>query len=107
MAQQPPGNRAGYITVSIYDQNYHLAGQDVEHIRALAAMVDAKMRAVAQQGRTVDSLRVAVLAALNLADELSQASKAASADPRAGHTRASNLRGLLDRVLDEERLTGS
>jgi cell division protein ZapA (FtsZ GTPase activity inhibitor) len=31
------------------------------------------MRAVAAQGRTVDSLRVAVLAALNLADELSQA----------------------------------
>ena len=41
----------------------------------LAEYVDAKMRAVAAQGRTVDSLRVAVLAALNLADELSQAAR--------------------------------
>ena len=60
-------NPANYVTVDIYDQTYHLSGEDAEHIRKLAALVDAKMRAVAAQGRTVDSLRVAVLAALNLA----------------------------------------
>ena len=64
------------------------------------------MRAVAAQGRTVDSLRVAVLAALNLADELSQAQKA-GADGRFTHTRAASLRGLLDEVLEDERKTGS
>ena len=63
----------------VYDQVYHLSGQDEEHIRALAARVDAKMRAVAGLGRTADSLRVAVLAALNLADELSQLERATSA----------------------------
>jgi cell division protein ZapA len=52
----------------------------------------------------VDSLRVAVLAALNLADELSQAG---GADARLGHARAASLRGLLDEVLDEEWKTGS
>ena len=72
MAQQP-GKATEYVTVEIYDQTYHLSGQDAAHVRELAARVDAKMRAVAAQGRTVDSLRVAVLAALNLADELSQA----------------------------------
>jgi cell division protein ZapA (FtsZ GTPase activity inhibitor) len=46
-------------------------------------------------------LRVAVLAALNLADELTQVS---SATP--GHARAVSLRGLLDEVLEEERRTG-
>jgi cell division protein ZapA len=95
-------SRAGageYVTVEIYDQVYHLSGQDTDHIRELAACVDAKMRAVASQGRTADSLRVAVLAALNLADELSQA---ATADPRLGHARAQRLRGLLDEVLVEE-----
>ena len=66
-------DRVEYVTVEIYDQIYHLSGQDPEHIRELAARVDAKMRAVAAQGHTADSLRVAVLAALNLADELSQA----------------------------------
>jgi len=74
--------------------------------------VDARMRAVAAQGRTVDSLRVAVLAALNLADELTQATAAQEADARTdhvkpGHARAASLRGLLDEVLEDERKTGS
>jgi len=97
----------GHVTVEIYDQIYHLSGQDAEHIRHLAALVDARMRAVAARGRTVDSLRVAVLAALNLADELSQATLAGDADARQGHARAASLRGLLDEVLEEERKTGS
>ena len=95
-----------YVTVEIYDQTYHLSGQDADHIRALAAKVDEKMRAVAAQGRTVDSLRVAVLAALNLADELSQAGDP-GASARIGHARATSLRGLLDEVLEEERKTAS
>lgn len=95
-----------YVTVEIYDQTYHLSGQDPDHIRSLATQVDGKMRAVAAQGRTVDSLRVAVLAALNLADELSQAGEAGNA-ARVGHARANSLRGLLDEVLEEERKTGS
>ena len=104
MAEEERGNATGYVTVDIYDQAYHLSGQDAAHIRQLAARVDAKMRAVAAQGRTVDSLRVAVLAALNLADELAQAG---GADARLGHERAANLRGLLDEVLEEEWKTGS
>lgn len=95
-----------YVTVEIYDQTYHLSGQDAEHIRSLAAQVDGKMRAVAAQGRTVDSLRVAVLAALNLADELSQTGEAGSS-ATVGHARANSLRGLLDEVLEEELKTGS
>lgn len=104
MAEEQRGNATGYVTVEIYDQSYHLSGQDVEHIHQLAKRVDATMRSIAAQGRTVDSLRVAVLAALNLADELSQAS---GADARLGHARASSLRVLLDEVLEEERETGS
>src|SRR5271157_1025614 len=103
MVDQQPG----YITVEIYDQTYHLSGQDTEHIRDLAALVDAKMHAVAAQGRTVDSLRVAVLAALNLADELSQAARSGGVDFQQGHARAASLRGLLDEVLEEEWKTGS
>lgn len=99
-------DRPGYITVEIYDQVYHLAGQDTEHIRDLAARVDAKMRAVAAQGRTVDSLRVAVLAALNLADELSEAARSANANWQSGRTRAANLRVLLDEVLEDESRAG-
>jgi cell division protein ZapA len=109
MADEQRGNATGYVTVEIYDQTYHLSGQDVEHVRQLAERVDAKMRAVAAQGRTVDSLRVAVLAALNFADELSQAVGvgSAGADVQVAHERAVNLRGLLDEVLEEEREAGS
>jgi cell division protein ZapA len=104
MAEEQRGVATDYVTVEIYDQTYHLSGQDADHIRELAARVDAKMRAVAAQGRTVDSLRVAVLAALNLADDLSQVG---SADSRLGHARAASLRGLLDEVLEKDWKTGS
>jgi cell division protein ZapA len=107
VAQEQSGYPAEYVTVQIYDQTYHLSGQDAEHIRRLAELVDARMRAVAEQGRTVDSLRVAVLAALNLADELTRANQAGGADERQAHARAISLRGLLDDVLEEERKTDS
>ena len=61
---------SGAVVVDIYDQIYQLRGTDPAHIEHLAAAVDAKMRAVSAHGATVDSLRVAVLAALNIADEL-------------------------------------
>lgn len=107
MAQERSGNQAGYVSVEIYDQIYHLAGQDEEHIRLLAALVDARMKAVAAQGRTVDSLRVAVLAALNLADELLEAQQTGDGQTRLTPARAASLRVLLDEVLEEERKTGS
>ena len=106
MAEEQQVARSGYVTVEIYDQVYHLSGQDADHIRDLAARVDAKMRAVAAQGRTVDSLRVAVLAALNMADELSQAGSVDRSRAR-GDARAANLRGLLDEVLEDEWKAGT
>lgn len=59
------------MKVEIYDQSYnvHAEGNE-ENLRKLAAYVDGKMRDVAETTRMVDSLRVAVLAALNIADEL-------------------------------------
>jgi cell division protein ZapA len=104
MTDEQPSSGTVYVTVEIYDQVYHLSGQDAGHIRDLAARVDSKMRSVAAQGRTVDSLRVAVLAALNLADELAQAG---ISETLPAHARAANLRGLLDEVLEEDRKTGS
>ena len=60
------------IRVEIYDETYNLRGSVPAYIQRLADVVDAKMRAVAQHTSTVDSLRVAVLAALNLADDYYQ-----------------------------------
>jgi len=102
----------GAITVEIYDQTYLLHSSDREYMERLAAMVDAKMRAVATQGRTVDSLRVAVLAALNLADELARLEERHAAETTPGdnvasiRSRAHSLTGLLDEVLGDERKAG-
>lgn len=58
------------MKVEIYDQSYNVsAGGNEEYLQELAAYVDTKMREVAEATRTVDSLKVAVLAALNIADE--------------------------------------
>ena len=101
---------AGAVSVDIYDQVYHLRGIDPEYIEKLAALVDAKMRAVAATGSTVDSLRVAVLAALNISDEL--LSLRARYDALAGsvdrtqdsmRSRAGTLAGMLDEVLEDRR----
>jgi cell division protein ZapA len=100
------------ITVEIYDQTYRLNGNDREYVERLAATVDAKMRAVAAQGRTVDSLRVAVLAALNLADELARLEERCAAATGDGESvasirsRAHSLSGLLDEVLGQQRKAG-
>ena len=59
------------IKVEIYDQVYAIQGDlDEAYIRRIAAYVDEKMRLIADLARTVDSQKVAVLAALAIADEL-------------------------------------
>ena len=102
---------AGAVVVDIYDQVYQLRGTDPQHIERLASIVDAKMRAVSAHGATVDSLRVAVLAALNIADELM--TLRARFDTVTGsltqaqsnvRSRTGSLAGMLDEVLDERKV---
>ncbi|MDT8070749.1 MAG: cell division protein ZapA [Terriglobia bacterium] len=89
------------IRVEIYDQTYHLRGSDREYVQRLAEYVDGKMRQVAAQTSTVDSLRLAVLAALNIADEL-QLIRGKYDNVATEYTqRASHLQSALDSALDE------
>ncbi len=89
------------IRVEIYDENYNLRGSDPAYIQRLAEVVDAKMRAVAQHTSTVDSLRVAVLAAINLADDYYQLKRKYEGIESEYTSRASHLGNALDRALDE------
>jgi cell division protein ZapA len=89
------------IRVEIYDESYNLRGSDPAYIQRLAEVVDAKMRAVAQNTSTVDSLRVAVLAAVNLADDYYQLKRKYEGIESEYTSRASNLGNALDRALDE------
>ena len=59
------------IPVEIHGQRYPIrSGLDPEYVARLASYVDEKMRVAAESTPTGDSLRLAVLAALNIADEL-------------------------------------
>ena len=62
--------------VEIFGSSYHVRGdKDPERLRELAGHVDATMREIAQQVSTVDTAKIAILAALNIADELLQCRK--------------------------------
>ena len=109
--EEAAARETGAVVVDIYDQIYQLRGTDPAHIERLAALVDRKMRAVSAHGATVDSLRVAVLAALNIADEL--VALRARFDALHGNlnqaqsnvrTRTGSLAGMLDEVLAERKV---
>jgi len=59
------------IQVDIFGQTYNLkGGADSEYIRELAAFVNARMREVQKGMGTSEGYRIAILTALNIADEL-------------------------------------
>ena len=60
------------IEIEIYEQKYRIrvkGEEDEKYIGRLTSYVDQKMREVAVRSKSVDSLKILVLAALNIADE--------------------------------------
>ena len=71
MSTAEQSGAARVVSVTIYNQSYQLRSTaDGEYVRQVAALVDARMRAAAEHLHGVDALKTAVLAALNIADEL-------------------------------------
>jgi cell division protein ZapA len=103
---QGNGNGSNSVRVEIYDQAYNLRGTDPEYIHKLAEFVDSKMRAVASQTATVDSLRLAVLAALNIADEFQVLKRKYDAISGELNKRTTHLADALDEVLSDTRKVG-
>ena len=93
----------GSVRVEIFDQGYNLRGTDPDYILKLAEYVDTKMRAVSQQTHTVDTARLAVLAAINIADEFHMLRKKMDGGTTDSSRRAKQLLNALDEVLDERR----
>src|ERR1700674_1904476 len=99
-----PSNNA--VRVEIFDQAYNLRGSDPEYILKLAEYVDGKMRAVAEQTHTVDTARLAVLAALNIADEYHLLKRNQDGGAVEYLKRAHHLVDALDEVLEDKRRAG-
>ncbi len=88
------------VPVEIAGQRYPIrSALDPEYVARLAAYVDEKMRAAAESTPTGDSLRLAVLAALNIADELFRSRDQTRALDGRIAERASELERLVDRLL--------
>jgi len=105
--QQPVRDAANSsVRVEIFDQAYNLRGSDPEYILKLAEYVDSKMRAVSEQTHTVDTARLAVLAALNIADEYNLLKRNYDTGALQYIKRAQNLSEALDEVLEEKRKAG-
>ena len=60
-------------TVEIFGETYNVRGEgDPNYLAELARFVDSRMREVAAEVATVDAVKIAILAALNIADEFSR-----------------------------------
>jgi len=97
---------ANSVRVEIFDQHYNLRGSDPDYVHQLAKYVDAKMRAVAGQTATIESMRLAVLAALNIADEYHILKRKYDSISTDLSRRTSALEGALEEVLSETRRAG-
>lgn len=68
--------RSGAIQVEIFGSSYSVRGEhDPGHLQDLAALVDRRMREIASHLPHADVARLAILVALNLADELHRSTK--------------------------------
>jgi len=88
------------VPVEIAGQRYPIRSSlDPEYVARLAAYVDEKMRAAADTSPSGDSMRLAVIAALNVADELFRCRDANRARNGELAERTQELERLVDRVL--------
>ncbi|HKY33579.1 MAG TPA: cell division protein ZapA [Candidatus Polarisedimenticolia bacterium] len=86
--------------VEIYGQSYSLRGDgDPAYVHELAAYVDHKMNQIADSTSTVDSLKVAILAALNIADEYHQMKRETEKQRMDLAVRTAELERMLDGAL--------
>jgi cell division protein ZapA len=101
-----PGSKAAMldptvVSVEIRGHRYPIrSALDAQYVHGLAAYVDEKMRAASESTPSGDSLRLAVLAALNIADELFRCQDAQQIRRGALTERYEALERLVDAALN-------
>jgi cell division protein ZapA len=94
--------KANQVQVEIFGQTYAVqAGADPGYVESVASYVDHQMREVSRSSGAVDSVRIAVLAALNIADELFRARSEGREGGDLIEERTQHLIGVLSRALGE------
>ena len=94
------------VPVVIMGQTYNVrAEEDVSYIEELARFVDTKMSTISEATGTPESLKVAILAALNIADELYKARERETQSDEAMAARVGALSAMLEESLREPTQT--
>ena len=94
------------IEIEIFGQSFSVMAEDEARLREVAAYVDQQMKDLSRTTSSVDSFRLAVLAALNIADErrelesrAAEAEKSANAKVAAMSEKANRLAQAVDQAL--------
>ncbi len=91
------------LTVTIFGSEYRIKGpDDPAYARRMASEVDRRMREIADRQRINSPLRVAVLALLNMADELERERREVDAATASVVDRAREIELLLAAAVDAE-----
>lgn len=92
----------GLVPVEILGQRFPIRSDlDERYVRDLAQYVDEKMKAAEELAPGSDALRVALIAALNLADELFRARGLGDGTLTHLSQRLDRIEALIDRAIDD------
>lgn len=88
------------VTVNVFGQEYTLRGDaEPEYVQSVARLVDEKMREIAENAKLGSTAKVAILAAINLADELLRERQKHRDALRMLDDRTSQIASLLDNEM--------
>jgi cell division protein ZapA len=97
---EPARGSGSPTAVTIFGRTYHLLGEDGDYMEEIAAVVDHKMREAAEATGSPDTVKVAVLASLNLADDYLKACRGGtSLETQEVRRRLDRMVALLDEAL--------
>jgi cell division protein ZapA len=95
-------DKPSLVHVEIFGQTYAVrAGTDPGYVERLAAYVDGQMQEISRSSGAVDSVRIAVLAALNIADECFRVRGQVEEAEKGAKARADRLARELAAALGE------
>ena len=100
-------NSNNIVEVEIFNQRFTLFSEleGKERLQKLAAMVDERMREIYKNTRLSSAIKIAILTALNLADELSLLTEKQSRSEKASVPVSENPSGLKEEELSERVLS--
>ncbi|OIN98223.1 hypothetical protein AUJ66_01320 [Candidatus Desantisbacteria bacterium CG1_02_38_46] len=97
-------NKENKIKVEIFGTSYILRGEsDIEYMQELASYVDRKMREIQKETGIISPTKIAILSALNIADELCKTSPKKKESISVDTSLAKRAIELIDKIEKELR----